>query len=239
MCMKNILIGLGLIVGLILLVQLAKHISGDNSEPLACTMEALLCPDGSGVGRQGPKCEFSACQGNGPYEGILEHSNDGFRLVMKSPQEVGEVNYVMPVEIKVTNALQDVIDTRVWVTGKFIKGNTFEIGQILPANNPDSNTVVLKVGQTDIANSVNITLNDIVQDSRCPVNANCIEAGAITVNVTLQSNTDKLTTNIASDDVPFKFDAYAISIIDIQPQFTSESNLNASDYVITFNVQQI
>jgi len=29
--------------------------------PQACTEEALLCPDGSAVGRTGPKCEFPAC----------------------------------------------------------------------------------------------------------------------------------------------------------------------------------
>lgn len=30
-------------------------------EPVACTMEAKICPDGSTVGRQGPSCEFAAC----------------------------------------------------------------------------------------------------------------------------------------------------------------------------------
>jgi len=29
--------------------------------PIACTMEAKLCPDGSAVGRTGPNCEFTAC----------------------------------------------------------------------------------------------------------------------------------------------------------------------------------
>jgi hypothetical protein len=29
--------------------------------PVACTMEAMQCPDGSYVGRSGPKCEFAAC----------------------------------------------------------------------------------------------------------------------------------------------------------------------------------
>ena len=29
--------------------------------PVACTMEAKLCPDGSAVGRTGPKCEFTPC----------------------------------------------------------------------------------------------------------------------------------------------------------------------------------
>lgn len=27
----------------------------------ACTMEALICPDGSSVGRTGPNCEFAPC----------------------------------------------------------------------------------------------------------------------------------------------------------------------------------
>lgn len=32
-----------------------------GGEPVACTMEAKLCPDGSAVGRQGPNCEFTVC----------------------------------------------------------------------------------------------------------------------------------------------------------------------------------
>jgi hypothetical protein len=30
-------------------------------EPAACTMEAKICPDGTAVGRTGPKCEFTPC----------------------------------------------------------------------------------------------------------------------------------------------------------------------------------
>ncbi|HYV33359.1 MAG TPA: hypothetical protein VE973_00725 [Candidatus Limnocylindria bacterium] len=32
-----------------------------KNEPVACTMEAKLCPDGSYVSRTGPSCEFAAC----------------------------------------------------------------------------------------------------------------------------------------------------------------------------------
>jgi len=34
-------------------------------EPVACTMDAKICPDGSAVGRTGPNCEFSPCPGEG------------------------------------------------------------------------------------------------------------------------------------------------------------------------------
>lgn len=35
--------------------------SSIRPEPIACTMEAMQCPDGSYVGRTGPKCEFAKC----------------------------------------------------------------------------------------------------------------------------------------------------------------------------------
>lgn len=34
----------------------------------ACTTEAKICPDGSGVGRTGPNCEFTPCP-EAPAEG--------------------------------------------------------------------------------------------------------------------------------------------------------------------------
>lgn len=32
-----------------------------SSKPVACTLEAKVCPDGSTVGRTGPNCEFAIC----------------------------------------------------------------------------------------------------------------------------------------------------------------------------------
>lgn len=32
-----------------------------DEEPVACTAEAKICPDGSAVGRTGPNCEFAPC----------------------------------------------------------------------------------------------------------------------------------------------------------------------------------
>lgn len=33
----------------------------DEHTIVACTADAMLCPDGSAVGRTGPNCEFAAC----------------------------------------------------------------------------------------------------------------------------------------------------------------------------------
>lgn len=43
--------------------------AGNGNEPVACTMEAKMCPDGSAVGRTGPNCEFAPCPGEGASPG--------------------------------------------------------------------------------------------------------------------------------------------------------------------------
>lgn len=47
----------------ILKINLFQDISNSSNPntPIACTMDARQCPDGSYVGRVGPKCEFKAC----------------------------------------------------------------------------------------------------------------------------------------------------------------------------------
>jgi len=48
-----------------------------GQQPVACTMEAKICPDGSSVGRQGPNCEFAAC----PLPGVeIPEVRIGFML---------------------------------------------------------------------------------------------------------------------------------------------------------------
>lgn len=39
----------------------SQTIKPQPSAPVACTEEALVCPDGSAVGRTGPNCEFAPC----------------------------------------------------------------------------------------------------------------------------------------------------------------------------------
>lgn len=57
---------------ILLLVALAAVVLGlvwmflsvkqdENNGPVACTLEAKICPDGTAVGRTGPNCEFAQC----------------------------------------------------------------------------------------------------------------------------------------------------------------------------------
>ncbi len=45
----------------------------ETGEMVACPMDALLCPDGSSVGRSGPNCEFAACPAMVDESGEVEN----------------------------------------------------------------------------------------------------------------------------------------------------------------------
>jgi len=53
------LLALGLIATVVVLTVTSSNTANSNS--VACTDEAKLCPDGSYVGRSGPNCEFAEC----------------------------------------------------------------------------------------------------------------------------------------------------------------------------------
>lgn len=69
------------------------YVSSPRTEgPVACTMEAKLCPDGSYVGRSGPLCEFAACPTSsttpptgGGGGGILPYNSGITGSVMLAP----------------------------------------------------------------------------------------------------------------------------------------------------------
>lgn len=48
-------------------------------EPVACTLDAKVCPDGSAVGRTGPDCAFAPC----PNEETLQVKGE----VTTNPEE--------------------------------------------------------------------------------------------------------------------------------------------------------
>ncbi len=57
------------LAGALLMTAMTGACDKGNTQPpgggVACTEEAKICPDGSSVGRQGPKCEFAPCPGEG------------------------------------------------------------------------------------------------------------------------------------------------------------------------------
>lgn len=59
---KILIIALVIILfGTLGFVIFKKYPSSNSSSQILCATDAKVCPDGSAVGRDGPKCEFAAC----------------------------------------------------------------------------------------------------------------------------------------------------------------------------------
>ena len=70
-----------------------------SNKPIACTADAKICPDGTAVGRSGPKCEFEAC----PTPGAPEQGSclPNFPIEKNSPELTASQNYAMECNSKV------------------------------------------------------------------------------------------------------------------------------------------
>lgn len=98
--------------------------------------------------------------------------------------------------------------------------------------------LVLGVGETEIAlGGLSLTFNKLVNDYRCPIDAECIEAGAVNTNITVVAEDESMTVNYSSDGVPFEFAGYKVSIIDVKPDAALGKTIVPNEYVVTFHVE--
>lgn len=97
--------------------------------------------------------------------------------------------------------------------------------------------ITIPVGGTRDILGLSITLNSVLNDYRCPVDAECIEAGAVNVNATFVSDQDKLTANYSSDGVPLSVFGYNVSIVGVSPDLYSGQVINPQDYEVSFFVE--
>jgi hypothetical protein len=82
--MKNAIVKMNTVLLLILVVLIlfglylyALPKATNQGKSVACTMEAKICPDGSAVGRSGPKCEFESCPTSQPSLITIYCESDG------------------------------------------------------------------------------------------------------------------------------------------------------------------
>lgn len=59
--LSKTIIAVFIIVIIFILLPAGTYLFLNSNKQVACTTEAKLCPDGSSVGRTGPKCEFATC----------------------------------------------------------------------------------------------------------------------------------------------------------------------------------
>lgn len=79
----------------------------NESQQVACTMDAKICPDGSAVGRTGPNCEFVACpvvfDGSTEKEMISTYIRANIGAISPVDPVLGGTWYVVSLDVNVDN----------------------------------------------------------------------------------------------------------------------------------------
>ncbi|MDO8408408.1 MAG: hypothetical protein Q7S95_04275 [bacterium] len=71
MSIKSLLFGLLIILIVGIGGFVYRNAVEHPSRPIACPLDAKVCPDGSAVGRSGPSCEFTSC----PYSALPQDAD--------------------------------------------------------------------------------------------------------------------------------------------------------------------
>lgn len=283
--MRKTYILISILAVVIVAVAVWMNLGSKSIQPIACTTEAKLCPDGSSVGRTGPKCEFAVCP-NG-----LQYTNSSADLInIKSPLPndfvkkefsiTGEArgNWFFEASFPIVVLGKDgevLAQTHAtaggdWMTENFVpftadikipasyvgpakiilkndnpsglpeRDASVSFDVIISANEPIvraiSGDVVLGVGQKGKVGDLSVTVNSLVGDSRCPVDVQCIWAGALKVNVMLADVLKSETRDMSSGEVPYLFDGHNISITSVIPAPKSATKIAVDEYRITFHI---
>lgn len=95
---------------------------------------------------------------------------------------------------------------------------------------------VAKLGETVTVDGVSITPISIIEESRCPTDVQCIQAGAITIKAKLVrgNNIQEMSLKL---DTPTSFDTKVVTLNDAIPKPNTKVTLKDSDYRFSFNVK--
>jgi hypothetical protein len=131
--------------------------------------------------------------------------------------------------------------TLVLVGGIFISFSFFpRINISVPTVKTDiDSSVSIKIGQTAVISEplIRVTLNDVLADSRCPIDVDCIWEGDVIISVAIFSNNYQAEHNISLSDVKenkITFLSYFVKFQAIEPQISSNIKLSKDAYIVTF-----
>jgi len=97
-----------LVVAVVILLVIGSsayiYINKEPVNPIACTMEAKQCPDGSYVGRTGPQCEFTECQKTTEETDLILYIQDKEIAATSDCGVTKKVVYRVPKTIAVADA---------------------------------------------------------------------------------------------------------------------------------------
>jgi thiol-disulfide isomerase/thioredoxin len=101
---------------------------------------------------------------------------------------------------------------------------------------PPKGSIKVKLGEKYEAQGASAMVTEVVEDSRCPTDVQCIQAGTVKIKVKafykILSKTITMTLG-----QPFSYKGYSATLVDVLPTPTSSTKINPSDYVFYFSLK--
>lgn len=170
---KTIFTILFLLISLFIVDKLRDFVHNNNknikNDPVACTMDAMMCPDGTYVGRSGPKCEF------------------------KCPEIIASTTVISTI-----------------LQASFGLNESFEF------------------------NGVQMKVLSIQEDSRCPSDVQCIQAGRVRIALNVGTTTEELEIGKL-----ISINGLNISLDEVNPYPNSKQKIQDSEYRFSFTIKPI
>lgn len=98
-----------------------------------------------------------------------------------------------------------------------------------------SSLLTLALGATGTASGVSVTPLSVVEDSRCPQNVQCIQAGRVRVATRIQTKATTTTRTLLLGE-PATVGAAQLTLTTVVPARTSTSSIQANQYRFTYKI---
>jgi hypothetical protein len=130
---------------------------------------------------------------------------------------------------------------------------TTQDNRVVPATPPatsEPKEITLAVGDTAEAGGLDVTLVGITEDSRCPANVQCIQAGTVRADLSLSAvevSSGKTpiaypitaTTTVSLLEPAYLLNEYSVTLKKVTPERQSSSEIAPADYRLTFIVSEL
>lgn len=121
-------------------------------------------------------------------------------------------------------------------------------GVIDEPNNPGQNTatttdsqvqtsIVARIDQGGSALGVRVIPHEVLEDSRCPINAVCIQAGTVRVRATLESGSPSAE-QIFTLGVPVTTETSVVTLTHVAPSSIADNVIPLNQYEFTFEIKE-
>lgn len=106
-----------------------------------------------------------------------------------------------------------------------------------PATGPYKNVVLALHTTRTFYGDLVLTPTEVLEDSRCPVDVQCIQKGTVRLSVNVTSNGTK-STQVLTEGQPLHLNGINITLVSVTPNKHAASSISSSEYRFTLTVEK-